>query len=106
MRLEELHVACVVLLDGLKHMAHGSVKYLVQRWAQVGQVDLIWTNVGPKWLCLGCTIEVKVNGGIKLEERTDMARICMHLKGEIDLNRGLAVIWFPYNFIWNWLAPL
>ena len=29
----------MVLLDGLKHMAHGLVNYLEHGWAQVGQVD-------------------------------------------------------------------
>ena len=40
MQLEEFHVACVVPLDSLKHMSHGSVKYEKQGWAQLGKVDL------------------------------------------------------------------
>ena len=62
------HLVLLVLLDGLKHMGHGAVNYLDWGWAQVGQVDLLWTNIGPKELSLGCTIEVKVNGGRSLEE--------------------------------------
>ena len=58
----------MVLLDGLKHMGHGWVNYLDQGWAQVGQVDLLWTNIGPKELSLRHTIEVKVYGGQFLEE--------------------------------------
>ena len=43
-------------------------------------------------ICLGCTIEVKGIGKRKLKERTDLARFCIHLKGEIDLRSSLAVI--------------
>ena len=41
---------------------------------------------------MGLTIEVKVIGKRKLEERTDMVRFCMHFKGEIDLRSCLDVI--------------
>ena len=41
MSLAIFHVACVVLLDGLKHMGHGRGYCEKQGWAQVGQVDLM-----------------------------------------------------------------
>ena len=71
MKLAIWHVACVVLLDGLKHMGHARGNYAGQGWAQVGQVDLTWTNNGPKELWLGLTIEVKVYGDVFLKEITD-----------------------------------
>ena len=49
-------------------MGHGWVNYVGQGWAQVGQVDLTWTTIGPKELILGCTIEVKVYGDVFLKE--------------------------------------
>ena len=58
----------MVLLDGLNHMGHGSVNYVEQGLAQVGQVDLTWTIIGPKELWLGFTIEVKVYGDVFLKE--------------------------------------
>ena len=51
------------------HMAHGSVKYGKQGWAQVGQVDLLWTNIGAKKPNMGCTIEVEVLGILRLERK-------------------------------------
>ena len=68
-RLAIFHVDCVVLLDGLKHMVHGRGNYARQGWAQIGQVGLTWTNIGPKELCLGLTIQVKVLGQLKLERK-------------------------------------
>ena len=59
----------MVLLDGLKHMGHGRGNYAGQGWAQVGRVDLTWTNIRPKELTLGLTIEVKVLGRIKCERK-------------------------------------
>ena len=44
MKLAEFHVDCVVLLNGLKHMSHGSVNYEKQGWAQVGQVGQLWAK--------------------------------------------------------------
>ena len=67
--LELLHVACVVLFDELKHMAHGAVNYEKQGWAQVGQVDLLWTNIGAKKPNMGCIIEIIVLGRIELERK-------------------------------------
>ena len=39
-------------------MGHGTVNYFDLRWACVGQVDLILTNIGPKMLHLGFKIKV------------------------------------------------
>ena len=87
-------------------MGHGWVNYVGQGWAQVGQVDLTWTTIGPKELILGCTIEVKVYGDVFLKETAGKAVITRVLDGYFDLRSVLSEIWFPYNFIWNWLAPL
>ena len=76
--------------EGTWHMDQSTIGKA--RWAKVGQVDLFLTKVGPKELCLGLTIEVKVIGKRKFEERTSLARFCMHFKGEIDLRSGLNVI--------------
>ena len=53
----------------LGHMTHGSVNHEKQGWAQVGQVDLLWTNIGAKKPNMGCTVEVKVLGRIELERK-------------------------------------
>ena len=50
-RLEIIHIISWVLLKGLK--AHGpwisqTLKRLGHTWAQVGQVDLFWTNIDGK----------------------------------------------------------
>ena len=52
------------------YMGHGRGNYAGQGWAQVGQLDLTWTNIGPKELCLGLTIQVKVLGHLMLEMKT------------------------------------
>ena len=96
----------MVLLDGLKHMAHGRGNYAGQGWAQVGQVDLTWTNIGPKELCLGLTIQVKVLGQFMLKRKHCLVIDNMHSKGKIDLRSILIWTYSTYNFIRNWGAPL
>ena len=49
------------------------------------RVDLIWTKLGPKGLCLGFTIQVKVLGQLKLERKDCLVIDNMHSKGKIDL---------------------
>ena len=80
-------------------MGHGRGNYAGQGWAQVGQVDLIWTNYGQKGLSLGLTIEVKVSGRIKLDRRQCLVMDYMHSEGKIDLRSILAGTCFTYNFI-------
>ena len=93
-------------MDGLKHMDNGRGNYAGQGWAQVGQVDLIWTNYEPKWLLLGLAIQVKVLGQMKLERKQCLVIDFMLSKGKIDLRSILTETYFTYNFIWNFLAPL
>ena len=90
-----------MLLKGLRHMAHGAVNYEKQGWAQVGQVDLLWTNIGAKKPTMGCTIEVKVLGILKLERKQCLVMDFMLSKGKIDLRSILTGTYFTYNFIRN-----
>ena len=82
----------MVLLFGLR--AHGTwISQLEKaRWAWVGQVDLFLPKVGPKKLCLGLTIGIKVIGKRELKERAYLAVVCMHSKGKINLKSCLDVI--------------
>ena len=71
-----------MLLKDLRHMAHGAVNYEKQGWAQVGQVDLLWTNIWAKKRIMGCTIEVKVLGILKLEWKQCLVMDFMLSKGK------------------------
>ena len=53
--------------------------------AQVGQVDLSWTNIGKKNLTWGFKITVKVYGIGFLVKLVGLVRYYMQIKGNFDL---------------------
>ena len=74
----------MALLVGLK--AHGPwSSQPLKRRAQVGQVDLFWTNIGKKLLTWGFKITVKVYGIGFLVELVGLVRYYMQIKGNFDL---------------------
>ena len=55
---------------------------------------------------MGCTIEVKVLGILKLESKEYLVIDDVLPKGKIDLRSILIGTYFTYHFIRNWWAPL
>ena len=71
-------------LEGSEGTWHMDQSTLEMTWAQVGQVDLFWTNIGGKKLMLGPKTGVKVNDNGLLVERTGLALVFMYYNGYFD----------------------
>ena len=71
-----------------EHPFHMDQSTIGMTWAQVGQVDLFWTNIG-----------VKVYGIRFLMERTIFVKYFMKKKGNFDLTKISVGVIFPTTLV-------